>query len=181
MGRGLTRLTGEVMVAPSVRSSRSLIGTVGIRLFSVFAIAVWIMSSGQPAWAQSSGPQNWELRTHSQQMAVPTGPATSQSAPHEIPRFDISRDPAGKLATFQPAGPTDTSSNAYFQVLGTNGRSCFTCHRGNHGWTVSAASVRQRFAKSNGTDPIFRLVDGATCSTDDVSSLSAMKQAYSLL
>ena len=41
------------------------------------------------------------------------------------------------------------------------------------GWTVSAASVVARFANSQGADPIFRLVDGATCPTADVSTASS--------
>src|SRR6266536_3155304 len=46
---------------------------------------------------------------------------------------------------------------------------------------VSAQSVQARFNSSLGTDPIFRLVDGATCPTADVSSLQSKLQAYSLL
>jgi cytochrome c peroxidase len=68
-----------------------------------------------------------------------------------------------------------------FRNLGTNGRTCFTCHQPDNGWTVSAASVADRFAESAGADPIFRLVDGATCPTADVSNLSAKRQAYKLL
>jgi cytochrome c peroxidase len=65
--------------------------------------------------------------------------------------------------------------------LGTNGRTCGTCHQKQNGWTVSAADVRDRFADSAGTDPIFRLVDGATCPTDNVSTLGAKRRAYKLL
>ena len=41
--------------------------------------------------------------------------------------------------------------------------------------------MQARFNSSLGTDPIFRLVDGATCPTADVSSLQSKLQAYSLL
>jgi hypothetical protein len=34
-------------------------------------------------------------------------------------------DPTGVLATFQPNGATLTANNAFFQNLGTNGRTCF--------------------------------------------------------
>jgi hypothetical protein len=50
-----------------------------------------------------------------------------------------------------------------------------TCHQAQTGWTVSAADVRTRFADSAGADPIFRLVDGATCPTDNVSTLHAKR------
>jgi cytochrome c peroxidase len=104
-----------------------------------------------------------------------------QSAPNVIPKFEINRDPSGAIATFQPGGRTFTGSNAFFQNLGSNGRTCFTCHQPANGWTVSADSVADRFAESNGADPIFRLVDGATCPTADVSTPSAKRQAYKLL
>ncbi len=48
-------------------------------------------------------------------------------------------------------------------------------------WTVSAADVADRFKASAGTDPIFRLVDGATCPSADVSTLAAKRRAYALL
>ena len=74
-----------------------------------------------------------------------------------------------------------SAQNAFFANLGTNGRTCFTCHQPQTGWGVSAASVQARFYASFGTDPIFRLVDGATCPSDDVSSIDAKLQSYTLL
>jgi cytochrome c peroxidase len=104
-----------------------------------------------------------------------------QPAPAIIPRFEIDRDPGGEIATFQPGVATFPSNNAFFQNLGTNGRTCFTCHQPQSAWTVSAAGVADRFKDSAGNDPIFRLVDGATCPTADVSTLAAKRRAYALL
>jgi cytochrome c peroxidase len=104
-----------------------------------------------------------------------------QPTPNVIPEFDRDIDPQGAIATFQPGGATFTANNAFFQNLGTNGRTCFTCHQPQNGWSVSAASVADRFAASTGTDPIFRLVDGATCPSANVSTLQAKRQAYKLL
>jgi cytochrome c peroxidase len=104
-----------------------------------------------------------------------------QQAPPVIPKFELDNDPTGAIATFQPGGATFPVNNAFFQNLGTNGRTCFTCHQPQTGWTVSATSVAARFAASTGTDPIFRLVDGATCPTDDVSTPQAKRKAYALL
>jgi cytochrome c peroxidase len=101
--------------------------------------------------------------------------------PHIIERFSVDRDPKGAIASFQPNGPTFTANNAFFKDMGTNGRSCFTCHRPENAWSVSADDVAERFEKSAGTDPIFRLVDGATCPSDDVSTLRARRRAYKLL
>jgi cytochrome c peroxidase len=106
---------------------------------------------------------------------------SSQLAPTVIPTFESDQDPSGLIATFQPGGPTFPPLNAFFQNLGTNGRTCFTCHQPQTGWTVSAASVQTRFEASAGTDPIFRIVDGATCPTDDVSTLPARRQAFKLV
>ena len=80
----------------------------------------------------------------------------------------------------QPNGPTLTAKNAFFSDLGTNGRTCFTCHQPQDGWTISAEHVRDRF-DADVNDPLFRLFDGATCPSDDVSTPQAKRKAYSLL
>jgi len=104
-----------------------------------------------------------------------------QSTPPVIPEFETDPDPSGTIATAQYGGATQTSQNTFFANLGINDRTCFTCHQPQTGWTVSAASVQSRFDAGQGTDPIFRLVDGATCPSDDVSTVAAKRQAYSLL
>src|SRR5262245_58750586 len=105
----------------------------------------------------------------------------TQRTPPLIPRLAIDPDPTGLIATYQPGGATPTSESPFFQNLGTNDPTCFTCQQPQSGWTVSAQGVQARFAASFGSDPIFRLVDGATCPTDDVSSLDAKRRAYTLL
>jgi cytochrome c peroxidase len=71
--------------------------------------------------------------------------------------------------------------NPFFAALGTNGRTCATCHAQATGWSITPASVQARFDATNGTDPLFRLVDGANSPNADVSSLQAMQTAYSML
>jgi len=107
--------------------------------------------------------------------------ASAQTPPSIIPTFEEFADPSGKIATYQPGGPTTTAFNAFFQVLGTNGRSCFTCHQPQNAWGLSAASVQSRFTATSGTDPIFSLFDGATCPSDKVTTLAEKKTAYELL
>jgi hypothetical protein len=104
-----------------------------------------------------------------------------QATPPVIPGFETDADPTGSIATTQPGGATQTAENAFFANLGINDRTCFSCHEPQTGWTVSAASVQARFNASQGADPIFRLFDGATCPSDDVSTVAAKLQAYSLL
>ena len=93
----------------------------------------------------------------------------AQATPFVIPELEIDRDPGGAIASFQPNGPTLTAKNGFFQNLGTNGRTCFTCHQPQDGWSLSAQHARDRFY-ANPNDPLFRLVDGANCPSDDVST-----------
>jgi cytochrome c peroxidase len=72
-------------------------------------------------------------------------------------------NPYGLGGIYQQGGSVTTSSNAFFQPLGTNGRSCFSCHRPDSGMGVSAQSIQELFFTSGGTAPIFAPVDGANC------------------
>lgn len=91
-----------------------------------------------------------------------------------------STDASGTLSTYSTLGGID-QSNPFFQSLGTNGRTCGTCHTPNDAMTISPPDIQARFNSSNGTDPLFRTVDGANCPSADVSSFQAEKAAYSLL
>jgi cytochrome c peroxidase len=104
----------------------------------------------------------------------------TQKAPSVIPQFATEADPSGAVASYQPDGATATASNAFFQALGSNGRSCFTCHQPRDGWTLSVQHINDRF-NANPDEPLFRRTDAATCPTDDVSTLAAKQSAYSLL
>ena len=78
-------------------------------------------------------------------------------------------------------GPIDLTG-PFFQSLGTNGRSCSTCHRAAQGWGISAAEVKLRFLLTQGKDPIFRTNDGSNCDHNiDVSDVQGRRKAYSLL
>ena len=87
---------------------------------------------------------------------------------------------SGTHVTVSATGSID-QNNAFFQSLGTNGRSCVTCHDASTSWSITPASVQARFNSSNGTDPIFRLVDGANAPNLPVSTLAQRKTAYSML
>ena len=143
------------------------------------------LASGQNAGIIDPGQSlNWQpgAINHAQQMRRYRDPDHGgQPTPPVIPMFELDRNPSGSVGTFQPDGATITNNNAFFQNLGTNERTCFTCHQPATGWTVSAASVQTRFLLSGGNDPIFRLVDGATCPTDNVSTPLAKLRSYKLL
>jgi cytochrome c peroxidase len=87
----------------------------------------------------------------------------------------------GTSSTYSTTGGIDLT-NPFFQNLGTNGRTCGSCHQPGDGMSVSASDVQGRFDFTRGLDPIFRTVDGSNCNHDiDVSTLTGRREAYSLL
>ncbi len=153
----------------------------GVAVTALLAIAT------NPAWADSSNDPSAAAAVareiaHKQKMLslFPDPTVSTQATPAVIPQLETDSDPSGTIATFQPNGPTKTATNAFFQNLGSNGRTYFTCHQPEDGWTVSAQHAQARF-DADPNDPLFRLVDGATCPSDDVSTLHAKRAAYRLL
>ncbi|MBV9437982.1 MAG: hypothetical protein JOZ44_18130 [Acidobacteria bacterium] len=102
------------------------------------------------------------------------------SAETRFPGLLTFLDPSGFVTTFNTTGSLDTSG-PFFQSLGTNGRSCATCHQASDAWSVTPPHIQARFMVSQGLDPIFRPVDGADCPSADVSSPKARAHAYSML
>lgn len=92
----------------------------------------------------------------------------------------VSNNGFGQEATYSKAGSFDFN-NPFFQSLGTNGRSCATCHDKNHAWTITPEFVRERFNATAGTDPLFRLVDGSNSPLAKVTTVADREAAYSML
>jgi cytochrome c peroxidase len=166
----------------------SLIKVLRISAAGVASICL-LGAAAKPAAAQNGANDPTETRAfapgaidHAQKMRrFKDTDQGSQATPGTIPKYREDADPSGRVATFQPGGGTETGGNAFFQDLGTNGRTCFTCHQPQNGWTISAAGAKERFDASGGNDPLFRLVDGATCPSADVASPGRKRQAYKLL
>jgi cytochrome c peroxidase len=89
-------------------------------------------------------------------------------------------DSAGLVQSATTTGTLDPDS-PFFATLGTNGRSCGSCHLSTQGWTITPLGVQLRFWATNGLDPIFRPHDGANAPELDVSTVDARRRAYSLL
>jgi cytochrome c peroxidase len=98
----------------------------------------------------------------------------------KLPNPLNSRDATGTLSTYSTAGGVD-QANPFFQSLGTNGRTCASCHVASDAWSITPPGLQARFNSSQGLDPVFAPVDGANCPSDDVSTLDARQAAYSQL
>ena len=104
-----------------------------------------------------------------------------QGAPF-IPNGAHFPNPGGTSQTYSAVGRGIELTGPFFQNLGSNGRTCATCHQPGDGMSISAADVQQRFLLTQGQDPIFRTVDGSNCNHNiDVSTLAGKSDAYSLL
>lgn len=106
--------------------------------------------------------------------------ASAEGLAPALPNMKLFANDSGFAATFSTAGVID-QTGPFFQSLGSNGRSCSSCHEAAAGWTITPRSVQQRFARSAGTDPIFRTVDGSNSPLADVSTVHARRRAYSML
>ena len=103
---------------------------------------------------------------------------SAQSLPNSFPLLDS----GGFVETYNVNKTNLDLSGAFFQSLGSNGRSCSTCHRPTEGWSVSADELQLRFLLTQGNDPIFRTVDGSNCDHNiDTTTFQGRRAAYSLL
>ena len=93
-----------------------------------------------------------------------------------IPNLKHFQDKTGAVATFNTGGDI-RENNAFFQSLGTNGRTCATCHQADQAMSLSAKGARELFERTHGEDPLFAAFDGANCPTDT----SKKREAHSLL
>jgi cytochrome c peroxidase len=90
----------------------------------------------------------------------------SEPLPLVIPTDGTARDAQGLIGFHNDTGPVTTAGgneNAFFKSLGSNGRSCGTCHLPSQGMSFTAASAQSRFRQKGVKDPLFAPVDGANC------------------
>ena len=75
----------------------------------------------------------------------------------------------------------NTLNNPFFRPLGTNGRTCATCHPTSQGMTISPDYASQVFDATQGLDPLFAAVDGANNPDADMSTPEARRSNCSML
>lgn len=121
---------------------------------------------GLPTWLWPSPPRKRILRS-----VVALGILTAGTAIADIylPNLFPFLDFTGLSATDSTTGSIDLS-NPFFQSLGTNGRSCGTCHAPGDGFGLSALDARFRYSITRGKDPLFAQVDGSTCPSGPINN-----------
>jgi hypothetical protein len=80
-----------------------------------------------------------------------------------LPAEAAYENPYGFLSILNTSGDIVTKGNAFFEPIGTNGRACVTCHQPADGMSISVETVRERWRRTNGSDPLFAAIDGKNC------------------
>jgi cytochrome c peroxidase len=89
-------------------------------------------------------------------------------------------DAAGIAESFHTSGVID-HTNPFFQVFGTNGRTCATCHDSRADWTMTPFLAQLAFLQSDGLGPLFRQFDETVRPDSDISTHEAREKAYAML
>ncbi len=93
-----------------------------------------------------------------------TTAATTSTATTSIASLQPYADATGTSSTYTTAGAIDTSG-VFFQSLGSNGRTCASCHQVAQGMSITPTAIQALFTSTLGADPLFAAVDGANCPT----------------
>ena len=88
---------------------------------------------------------------------------------------------AGVAETFHTSGVIDRT-NPFFQNMGTNGRTCETCHDSRSAWTTSAKVMTDLFESTAGTHPLFvSLHDSGTRPDAPTGNIQQKRAAFKTL
>ena len=95
--------------------------------------------------------------------------STALDAGSSLPNLFPFLDGTGFSASNSTTGSINLSG-PFFQSLGTNGRTCGTCHAPSDGFGLSAIDAQIRYFTTHGRDPLFDQVDGSTCPTGSINN-----------
>lgn len=140
---------------------KNLLKLCVVIIMAAFALTVTV--SRKAGWVEAHGPDL----------------ATDWWPPDNIPNNFPFLNPGGIAATFSTQGSVDLTGE-FFQAQGTNGRSCASCHTAGDAWSINPDTLRRLFNRTDGTDPVFNLLD-ANNPNMDVSTEEARRLAYSML
>jgi cytochrome c peroxidase len=102
----------------------------------------------------------------------------------EITTSSTFADDFGTVQVFSSASAGIDTTNPFFKNLGTNGRTCNSCHKLENAMGISVARINQIFNSSNGTDPLFRINDGSNAPVGfyaNTSTLTARRTSFGML
>ncbi|HEY0006477.1 MAG TPA: hypothetical protein VGB17_16970 [Pyrinomonadaceae bacterium] len=105
---------------------------------------------------------------------------TSSKYQGSIPNNHLMRNPGGEAATVSTQGSSVNLTGKYFQVHGTNGQSCATCHIPEAAWSITPGTLQRLFDETGGRHPVFNPLDADNPSMD-ISTKEARRAAYSML
>jgi hypothetical protein len=91
--------------------------------------------------------------------------------------LEAAHNPFGIAESFHTTGAIDVT-NPMFLQLGTNARSCATCHAPDMGWTTTVRGVDALFRRSDGLDPLFMLHDEGSRPDADISTERARRATF---
>jgi cytochrome c peroxidase len=83
-----------------------------------------------------------------------------------LPASQAYLDATGQMGILQTQGAVNPANNAFFQSLGSNGRSCFSCHQPANGMSIGNDTLQALFNATGGLDLVFAPVDGSNCPKD---------------
>jgi hypothetical protein len=106
----------------------------------------------------------------------------TSSAAMTPPNVQETTDDPGTLEHDSPSAFDAGASSGFFASLGSNGRTCNTCHLEGSAWTFTPADAQGRARN----DPLFAPVDGADCPPSSAmqppdSTLSTEATGYGLI
>ena len=130
------------------------------------------MRASSTAWLLGGGAVVWAATTVLMATGAPRHPT--------LPNMLVFPDASGHFRTYSASGAIDLG-NPFFQSLGTNGRSCSTCHQPSDAWSVTPDHIQTRFDETGGLDPIFRSNDGSVSPLADIASVTARRAAFRML
>src|SRR5947209_3819526 len=107
-------------------------------------------------------------------IAVIAFATSSAIAEFYLPNLFPFLNSTGFSATYSNTGRVNLSG-AFFQSLGTNGRSCGTCHQPSDGFGLTPGNAQLRYLLTHGKDPLFAQIDAGTCPTGPLDNSLVLK------
>jgi cytochrome c peroxidase len=109
--------------------------------------------------------------------AQPDGESSVTDFESEESGLGVALNAYGVGASVHTTGTID-HTNPFFQQLGSNPRTCATCHAPAEGWTTNSATNSLLLLFTQGQDPLFNLVDEGNRPDADVSTFAARVDTF---